>query len=572
MKNILLTIIVIIPFIVGAQQKDNRIKVDQVGYLTNSQKKAIVPTKAKGNFYLIDVKTNKKVFTGKLSKSKKWEYSNETVCIADFSSFNEQGNYYLKCSDKNVEKSFNFNISNNVYHEIANASLFAFYLARVSMPIEEQYAGKYNRPCGHPDTVVYVHESAASKERATGTVISSPGGWYDAGDYNKYIVNSGFSVYMLLHFSELYNQDIKNINLKIPESGSGIPDVIEELLYNLRWMVTMQDPNDGGVYHKLTNKSFGGQVQPHLINKPRYVIMKTTPATLNLASVCAKAYRVLKPYNNDLNGFADTCLAVAKKAYKWAKENPNTYYKQPEDINTGEYGDVRLADEFAWSSIELFLATGDDAFLQKNIEDILIYNIPSWPKTGTLGVYSLLNSSQTSDKINKKQIIKEFLYNANIIYKRYSVSAYNVSIKTFEWGSNSQSANEAIYLLMAYKYTNDIKYYNAASAILNYINGCNPLSMCYVTGFGTQSPINIHDRRSVSDEIEGPIPGYLVGGTNGNALADCGDEHYKHKEPAARYVDEYCSYSTNEIAINWNAVYAFLVNAIQIENENLKNK
>ncbi len=574
MKKLLFAIIVIIPSLIVAQQKGSRIKADQIGYLTISQKIAIVPTQLKGEFYLVDTKTNKNVFVGKMSKPKKWKYSNEKICIADFSSYITPGKYYLSCSDKNIEPSFPFTIGDDVYTDLSKACMFAFYLARVSIPILEEFAGIYQRPMGHPDNRVFVHESAADANRPEGTVISSPGGWYDAGDYNKYIVNSGFTIFNLLHFCELYPGYIKNLNLSIPESSNEVPDIIDELLWNLRWMLTMQDPNDGGVYHKLTHKNFSGKVQPHHLNdKSRYVVMKSTPAALNLASVCAKAYRVLQPYNKELEGLADACLNAAKMAYKWAIANPEVYYKQPKDITTGEYGDVRLADEFAWASIELFLATKNDGYISENLEDTFIYNIPSWPKTGTLGIYSLLNASDVStDRIDKSAIAKKFLNEADKIYDRYSKSAYNVSLQTFEWGSNSQSANEAIFLLMAFKYTNDTKYYNATTAILNYINGCNPLSMCYTTGFGTQSPVNIHDRRSVSDTIEGPIPGYMVGGTNGNASVDCGDEQYMHKEPAARYADKYCSYSTNEIAINWNAVLVFLVNAIQAENEDLTNK
>ncbi len=573
MKNVLIVIIIIIPSLVCAQQKDKRIKADQLGYPVKAQKRAIVPTKAKGEFYLVDLKTNKKVFTGELSKPQKWEYSNETVCIADFSSYITPGNYYLGCSDKNIEASYPFSIGDDSYNDLAKASLFAFYLARVSTPILEEFAGVYQRPMGHPDDKVIIHESAADKNRPEGTIISSPGGWYDAGDYNKYIVNSGITTFILLHFCELYPEYTKNLVLNIPESNNELPDIIDEILWNLRWMITMQDPDDGGVYHKLTHKSFSPQVQPHLIDKPRYVVMKSTPAALNLASVSAKAYRVLKPYNAELNGFADTCLQVAKRAYEWAEKNPGVYYKQPKDIRTGEYGDVRLADEFAWASIELYLATKNNSYISENFEDTFIYNVPAWPKTGTLGIYSLLNAPViTTKKLKTSVILEGFMKQADSLYNRYNSSAYNVSLSRFEWGSNSHASNEAILLLMAYKHTNDIKYYHASSSILNYINGCNPLSMCYVTGFGMQSPMNVHDRRSVSDTIKGSIPGYLAGGSNVNSRVDCGDEQYKYKEPAIRYADKYCSYSTNEIAINWNAVLAFLINAIQAENENFMKK
>ena len=94
---------------------------------------------------------------------------------------------------------------------------------RASLPIEKKYAGKWARPKGHPDEMVLIHSSAATRQRPEGTLISSPGGWYDAGDYNKYIVNSGISVYTLLSLYEDFPEHMKTVKLNIPESGNGLP-------------------------------------------------------------------------------------------------------------------------------------------------------------------------------------------------------------------------------------------------------------------------------------------------------------------------------------------------------------
>lgn len=570
MKKLISIVFLILNIAVFAQQKSRNIKVDQLGYLPQSQKIAIVPGKGKGEFQLHQAKTGKVVYTSNLTKAKKWKYANEFVSIADFSSFQKEGSYYISASNSEVQKSFTFEINKNVYQSLAQASWKAFYLARVSTPIEEKYAGKYARPAGHPDDQVIVHKSAASKERPEGTVISSPGGWYDAGDYNKYIINSGITTFTLLHLVDLYPEFVKNYTLNIPENKNEIPDIIDEILWNLKWMVSMQDPFDGGVYHKLTGKNFSAHVMPHLAVNPRYVVQKSTPAALNLASVCAKASRVLRPWNEELNGYADSCLVVAKKAYEWAQKNPNIYFKQPKDISTGEYGDVRLADEFAWASVEMFQATNDDSYLEKELDKVFIYNVPSWPKTGTLGVYDiLLNPQMESKKINRLAIYKGFMLEADSLLNRYEKAAYRVSLSRFEWGSNGHALNEAMVLLTAYKITDQKKYLDASEAILHYVNGLNPLNICYVTGFGSKSPMHIHDRRSDSDGIPDPIPGYIVGGPNDNSGEDCGKNAYKYKEPAIRYLDKECSYSTNEIAINWSAPFTFVLAAIQIEYKKL---
>ena len=131
-----------------------------------------------------------------------------------------------------------------------------FYFQRVSTPLESKYAGPWARPAGHPDDKVEVHPSATSTQLPAGTIISSPGGWYDAGDYNKYVVNSGITMGTLLSAYEDFPAYFDTLNTNIPESGNRLPDILDEVLVNLRWMLTMQDPGDGGVYHKCTNASF----------------------------------------------------------------------------------------------------------------------------------------------------------------------------------------------------------------------------------------------------------------------------------------------------------------------------
>ena len=153
------------------------------------------------------------------------------------------------------------------------------------MPLEEKYAGKWRRSAGHPDDVVLVHASAATKERPEGAVISTPGGWYDAGDYNKYIVNSGITMGTLLSAYEDFPAYFKTLHTAIPESSDAVPDILNEVIYNLRWMLTMQDPNDGGVYNKCTNAAFDSMVMPGITKAPRYVVQKGTAATLDFAAV-----------------------------------------------------------------------------------------------------------------------------------------------------------------------------------------------------------------------------------------------------------------------------------------------
>src|SRR5690606_35637774 len=155
---------------------------------------------------------------------------------------------------------------------------------------------------GHPDDRVAIHPSAASATRPAGTFIVAPFGWYDAGDYGKYVVNSGITTGTLLSLLEDYPAAAQRLETNIPESGDGVPDLLDEVLWNLRWMLSMQDPADGGVYHKLTTASFAGMVMPEAATAQRYVVQKSTPAALNLAAVAAQASRVLRHHESAAPG------------------------------------------------------------------------------------------------------------------------------------------------------------------------------------------------------------------------------------------------------------------------------
>ena len=541
---------------------DVSIFINQIGYLPNSSKHAFVFGDASANeFKLIEKSSNKVVYTGELSGLKEWEHSGTSVRIANFSDFKEQGEFFLEIGKVSKEVKINANLNS----DLGIAAIKSYYYARVSEPVLEEFGGEYARSLGHPDTVVKIHKSAASKNKPEGTIIKSPGGWYDAGDYNKYIVNSGVTMHTLLQLYEMFPGYCNNLNLNIPESKNQIPDVLDEIIVNLRWMLTMQDQEDGGVYHKLTSKNFCGMVPPEDDTLERYVVSKTTAATLDFAAVTAKSYRILSKFEQELPGLADSCLVAAKKAWNWSENNPDFIYKQPEDITTGAYGDEKLEDEKYWASNELYLSTQDESYLE-NIDFDTHYEAPNWPQVGALGNFSWITSDKSkSDKTDMDRLEKvksSILKSADKYYETYKECAFKTSIDSFAWGSNSDVAYQSELLIHAYKISGSKKYLEAAESNLNYILGANPLDLCFVTGFGEKSAMNIHDRRSASDTIQEPIPGLLVGGPTKQARDDCGEEKYNTNFPAMSYLDEECSYSTNEVAINWNAPLSFLVNAI----------
>ena len=304
------------------------------------------------------------VWTGTASTTMLNPISGKPRQLVDFSALTTPGTYTLHV----LEQSAQMIIAERPYRFLTRQALRAIYYQRTAMPNHEPYAEGYPRPAGHPDTLVLVHASAATAERPENTKIASSGGWYDAGDYNKYVVNSGYTMGVFLMAYEQQRSYYDTLHLNIPESTLPVPDMLAEAMYNIRWMMTMQD-TDGGAYHKLTEPDFEGFIHPTECQKPRYVVLKTTPATLDLAATLALAARIYAPYEHVYPGFVAEATEAAKRAYEWAKANPAIYYDQTAmneqftpAITTGAYDDYDAQDEFYWAATELYLLTHDPIY------------------------------------------------------------------------------------------------------------------------------------------------------------------------------------------------------------------
>lgn len=537
----------------------DKIKVNQLGFLPNAPKVAVVANTGATTFSLINTQ-GASVFSGNLSAPAVWEPSQENVRKADFSSFTTPGTYRLRVAG--LADSTSFAINANVFNDLHDAAAKAYYFNRASTELTANFAGVWARPAGHPDTNVRVHSSAATATRPTNTVISAPKGWYDAGDYNKYIVNSGISTYTLLAAFEHFRSFYQNRSWNIPESGNAVPDLLDEIMWNVEWMEKMQD-TDGGVYHKLTTQNFAGEVMPHQTTSQRYVVQKTTAATLNFAAVMAVASRVLAGYEAQFPGRSQAYASAAVRAWTWAKANANVPYRQPTDIRTGEYGDLTFKDEFAWAAAELYLQTGQQTYLNEFFAANASPDVPWWGGVAALGYISLSTHGEGRMSGSDYNRVRNALIGTGDYLKGLqAASAYGVSltVQDFVWGSNSGGMNQAMMLLQAYRLTGDRSYYNAAYAMQDYVLGRNATDYSFVTGFGHKTPMDIHHRQSVADNIEDPVPGFLVGGPHDGQQDAC--PGYPSNLPAKSFVDTWCSYSTNEVTINWNAPLVYVTAAL----------
>lgn len=538
------------------------IRINQLGFLPEAKKIAVIVDSNLTSFEVVK-SSGTVVFTGTLSSNNYWNNSNENVRIADFSEFKSRGTYQIKLSDGST--SHPFQIEDDVFNPVSKGAIKAYYFNRASTALEEEYAGEYKRALGHPDDQVIVLPSAASEGRPAGTKISTPYGWYDAGDYNKYIVNSGISVFTLLSAYEQFPNYYDELKLTIPESGNNIPDILDEALWNIKWMATMQDPGDGGVYNKTTHANFQGAVMPHQATATRYVVAKGTAATLDFAAVMAMAARIYKPY---LPEEAAVWLAQAELAWQWAQSNNNVAYNNPSSengypgVSTGGYGDGNFSDEFFWAAAELAISTENEDYLNE-LNFSLNFGNPGWPNVQTLGILSLIAHRKSAMISPDSSMIKQKLLNIVDGWVSYQKgSPYQIPNNNFYWGSNSEPGNQAMLLIQAYELTHEIDYFNTALAALDYLLGRNATGYSFVTGFGDKTPKNIHHRQSEADNIDEPVPGFLAGGPNPHNTNDCGSSTYPTLTPAKCYVDDWCSYSTNEITINWNAPLVFTSGAL----------
>lgn len=536
----------------------NDLLINQIGYPVDAAKKALI--RGNADSFILKNSAGNTVFEGSISEPNYWELSGDAVGVADFSSVNQPGEYTLCVKEV---CSYPFQIGPNLYKELADAALKSYYYARAGVDILEEFGGKWNYKAGHPDTEVYIHASAADERRPEGSTISSPGGWYDAGDYGKYIVNSSITTWTILQSLTLNTEFHADQNLNIPESGNDLPDILDEALVNLRWMMTMQDPADGGLYHKLTTKNFDGFIMPDQTTADRYVVMKSTSATLDFASTMAAAHRILSDYGQ--TEIANQMANQAKMAWDWAMENPALFYEQPEDVSTGAYPDTSLVDEWFWASVELYLMTGEANYKDKMMENYQPPITPKWDVVHALGVISLLTSEKRDEF---PEIEKDFLSYVDFMLEKEAKSPYLISMNQFAWGSNSDVGNDGMLKLVAYQLTGNEKYVASAQNDLDYILGRNTTGFSFVTGFGDKTPMDQHNRIMGADGIVEPIPGYISGGPNTIVLTDCEAQGVVRSEfPAASFTDTQCSYSTNETAINWNAPLVFLTSGLELAND-----
>jgi endoglucanase len=548
----------ILLFHIACSKIYSQIFINQAGYKTNLPK--IFYTNLFSNsFDIVEVETGNIFFTGSLQLVNNNDpATGMPIRKGDFTSLSRTGNYFIRVNSSDT--SFHFMINENVYNDLYFKSLKAFYFQRCGSQLFFTHAGQYQRNSCHTADGFFHSSTGQSGFKF------SRGGWHDAGDYGKYIVNAGISAATLLMAYEYFPAFFVADNLNIPESNNAIPDILDEVKYEIQWFLTMQD-SDGAVYFKLTKEQFESFVMPSQDSGIRYIYQKSSTATANFAAVMARFYRVYKNYDSS---FANLCLNSALNAWNWLSNQnsivPPGGFHNPPGTATGEYGDNNDTDERLWAAAELFEATGEQSF--KDYYDFnyniggLINSTMNWQNVRTLAHITYLFSNQpTADPIIKAQLLSSLNSYCSGLATRSNTNGFGVTINPGEyyWGSNSQILNNAILLILAYNRNNNVSYLNTALQQLNYALGNNAHNFSFVTGVGKKYPLHPHHRPSEADGITEPIPGMIVGGPN-QYLNDPVLQQYfnQNTPPALCYIDNVGSYASNEIAINWNAPLVFV--------------
>ena len=530
------------------KKQTQAILVNQIGYLPATSKTAYFREGALGESFEVIDEAGKTVYAVKQSAAIDDPASGDLVSSGDFSTVTVPGTYRVRVGNA---VSPAFTIGKNVYEAAFHDVLRFFYYQRCGVELTKDLAGTFAHAACH---------TGLAKVYGTDEWKEVTGGWHDAGDYGRYVAPAAKTAADLLLAYEA-NPALFSDSTNIPESGNGIPDLLDEVRFELDWLLKMQDEKTGGAYHKISCAAFPGFIMPEDETEPLILSPVSTAATGDFAAVMALAARI---YEKTDPVYSKTLLDAAEKAWAYLESNPDggTGFHNPEGIQTGEYGDAIDTDERYWAAAELAHTTQREVYV-KAATALYAKNPPSglgWQAVGTYGDMAFLRAGNIVDADVQSAIRAGVLHTAATLRTLAGQDGYRMTLKTdYPWGSNMTVANNSLYLLLAAALSSEeAQAYTAlARQHLDYLMGANPMGYCYITGHGTLSPVHSHHRPSLA--AHATMPGMLAGGPDG-ALEDPFAKTVLLGQPPAKcYVDNDQSYSTNEVAIYWNSSLLYLM-------------
>ncbi|MBR3979785.1 MAG: glycoside hydrolase family 9 protein [Bacteroidales bacterium] len=575
MKKTLIVVFSCIATLLFAQKESKYIVVDQFGYLPESQKIAIVRSPKIGydaneqytpgkKFAVIDAKTNKTIYKGCPVAWRNGEVDSscgDQVWRFDFSEVKLEGTYYIK-DLKTKEISYKFDISSNVYKEPLKHAFRYFYYQRAGFEKTAQFAGEgwtdkasHLGPSQDMNCREFLHKDDPSTEKDV------HGGWYDAGDFNRYTNwTCDYIIYLLLSYEE--NPAAWTDDFNIPESGNGIPDIIDEVKFGLEHLLRLQF-EDGSVVAVVGSQE---ATPPSACTKPSYWGGPSTSSALSAAAAYAYGAKIFAKYDK---AFSEKLKTAAIKAWNWADDNPNVLFFN----NSAEHGtqglaagqnecdDLTRVEKKLQAALRLYDATGNNkykVFFELNykkarmIDWILVF--PFGEANQDMLLYYTAMDNANPDIV--KHIKAVYARATDTIVNLFAIKAdddpYLAYQKDYVWGSNGTKAKHGCiyYNLVFYNIMPEIRQdaISYAERYIHYLHGVNPLNKCYLTNmnqYGAENSVRqiyhcwFENGSDKWDEVGvskyGPAPGFLCGGPNIEYAWDqccpnnCGSEYNNSK-------------------------------------------
>jgi endoglucanase len=570
-----------------------RVRVNQLGYLPDGPKKATIVTDAAEPLpFEVRDGSGAVVLAGTTVPRGMDDSAGGAVHTADFSALEATGTDFTVTAGGDI--SYPFAIDGDLYDPLRIDALSYYYPVRSGIEIDAAIAGEgYGRPAGHVgvppnkgDTAVPC-QAPESSARAYGEpwtcdyTLDVTGGWYDAGDHGKYVVNGGISVAQLMSAYErglhptaktAWLSGFEDGSLRIPEhGGSYAPDVLDEVRWELEFFEKMVvpegEPLAGMVHHKIHDNEWTGiPLMPHLDDKVRELHRPSTAATLNVAATFAQAARVFRAFDE---AFADRMREKAIAAWEAAVANP-ALYAPVEDGNSGggPYNDDDVSDEFYWAAANLWMTTGEQQYydyLRASPHwdgDVFRPEGFDWGHVAGLARIQLARGYYAASAADIEMFNDSVVAAADALLETQAAQPfghpYAPPSGLYDWGSTHLVIQNALVIATAYDITGDTKYRDGALEAMDYVLGRNALNMSYVTGYGTKFSENQHSRwfaHQANAELPHPPRGSLAGGPNSSIQDPVAQQLFGAQgcAPQTCYVDHIESWSTNEITINWNA-------------------
>lgn len=557
-----------------------QILVDQFGWRSQASKVALFANPREGQnksahyrpgktFELRRTRDDVKVYGGELvpwRRGKTDASSGDQVWSADFSRLNTPGEYYVY-DPKNQRQSHPFVIQENPYGPALSAATKAFYYQRCGTEISAEHGGNWSHPPCH---IGQRQDLQATRYSHGKDARDVHGGWHDAGDFNKYLP---FTAKTLWHLFDAYEQNPGGFNdqQNIPESGNGVPDLLDEVKWELDWMLGMQLA-DGSVANRVASAAEGDPM-PHRDQARRYYTEPTTWATSAFITGVANGSRLFADFDNAYPGYSDRLLAAAEQAWRFLEQHPQRWPSNGTDhgkkpkLSPASQADEEGKDAMLrlWASAELYRATGNRTYGQA-FEAMAGFPSSATTRQGirsgsaslspddfdpyqNLAFITYARTNQTSP--HRQAILTQLKTSLQSSLgpidnlDSQGVDPYRAYIDDYHWGSNQSKANWGLMFLLAQELQLPIAdgetLRHNAEEYLHYFHGRNPLGWVYLSNMGAKGA-NAGAEKSVmhlyhgwfqpqspydgENSQYGPAPGFVTGGPN---------QYYSAKQVAPPY-------------------------------------